>query len=208
MKIVGISASPRHGNTEILVRKALDVLAEEYQAEVEMVSFVGKKISGCRDCKACLKAHRCIIKDDWEELINPLLNPVPDGLIIGSPVYMFGVTSQLKAFFERCQCLFNKIWFPAYPSDPPDWSMTAAGAIAVGNGRHGGQEHVIQSIVQWYLLMGFPVVGGSYGGGGAWAQKETQDAVLDDPLGLKAAQRVAQKVGNLARVLADYKNKK
>lgn len=205
MKIVGISASPRHGNTEILVNKALDILAKEYEAEVELISFAGKKILGCRDCKACLKKYRCIINDDWEELIRPLIDPIPDGLIIGSPVYMYGMSSLLKAYFERCQSLFNKLWFPQFPHDPPDWSMTAAGAIAVGAGRHGGQEHVIQSIVQWYLLMGFPVVGGYYGGGGAWTQTETPEAVLDDAIGLKAVQRVAQKVGNLAKIFAEHK---
>ena len=84
-----------------------------------------------------MQKRPCFKKDDWDELVAPLINPVPDGVLLGSPVYFFSVNSQLRAFFERCTSLLKGLWFDEYPVKAPDFSRTAAGAIAVGYHRHG-----------------------------------------------------------------------
>jgi multimeric flavodoxin WrbA len=101
VRIVGISSSPRHANTEFLVQAALSAAEEKFGAVTELISFKGKRISGCLDCKACERrcqenpAEQCVLDDDWGDLITPLVDPVPDGLLIGSPVYFLNVNAQL-----------------------------------------------------------------------------------------------------------------
>ncbi|HID87533.1 MAG TPA: flavodoxin family protein [Anaerolineae bacterium] len=219
IRIVGISSSPRRANTEILVREALAAAEQKYGVQTEFISFKGKELRGCLDCKACVRRRtghlldQCIQDDDWRELVTPLVNPVPNGVIIGSPVYFFGVNAQLRAFMERCTSLFKRYWYEDFPYEPPDWSKTAAGALAVGFHRHGGQEHAIDIILHWFLINGFVVVGShsiksgpiGYIGGAAWQTaggRSGMDAVLDDKWGLEAARALGEKVAETAILLA------
>ena len=208
VRIVGIAASPRHGNTEILVKEALHAAQElPFEVETEFISFVGKNIKGCIDCGVCVKqGSYCWQKDDWLNLIHSLIEPVPDGVIIGSPVYFFNVPSLLRAFFERCTCLFQQLWHEEFPFSPPDWTKTAAGAIAVGFHRHGGVEHALETILEWFLVNGFVCVGGDYIGGGAWQLEEaSKEAVHNDSIGMQAAKVVGQRVAYTAKLLHEGK---
>jgi len=210
IKVLGIAASPRHGNTEILVREALKAAQElPFEVEVEFLSFAGKKIEPCTDCGYCVrKKSYCWKKDDWRELISALIEPPPDGVIIGSPVYFFSLPSILRAFFERCTCLFKQLWDKEFPFPPPDWTKTAAGAIAIGFHRHGGVEHALSSILHWFLINGFVCVGGDYIGGGAWQLEiDSREAVLEDSIGMEAARRVGQRVAYTAKLLNEGKQR-
>ena len=103
MKILGICCSPRPGgNTEILLKEALDS-AEKAGAEVEFETIAGKKIQGCEGCDACAKTNLCKINDDMQILYPKLLNA--NGIIFGSPIYAWSVTSQAKAIIDRTFCL-------------------------------------------------------------------------------------------------------
>ncbi|MBW1712259.1 MAG: flavodoxin family protein, partial [Deltaproteobacteria bacterium] len=198
IRLVGLSASPRRANTEILVKEALQASQElGFGVETEFVSLAGKKIEPCTDCKACVKNKSyCVKKDHWLEVVQPLINPVPDGVIIGSPVYFFSTPSLLRAFFERCTSLLKAKWEEDFPHPPPDWTKTAGGAIAVGYDRHGGQELTLTNILHWLLTNGFVAVGGDYIGGGAWQQfVDAKDSVKNDEVGLEAARRVGRRVG-------------
>jgi len=205
IRIVGISSSPRHGNTEILVKEAL-LAAKEVSPDVktESISFVGKKIEPCTDCRYCTKAKEyCFKKDDWLELIDPLIHEEPNGVIIGAPVYFFNANAALRAYFERCTCLMKQLWDKDFPHRPPDWTKTAAGAISVGFHRHGGEEHVLSTIHHWFLVTGFVCVGANYIGAAGWQQEEDEkDAVKKDKIGLEAARLLGKRVAYTARLLA------
>jgi len=154
------------------------------------------------------KKSYCWKKDDWRELISALIEPPPDGVIIGSPVYFFSLPSILRAFFERCTCLFKQLWDKEFPFPPPDWTKTAAGAIAIGFHRHGGVEHALSSILHWFLINGFVCVGGDYIGGGAWQLEiDSREAVLEDSIGMEAARRVGQRVAYTAKLLNEGKQR-
>ncbi|MCX6095236.1 MAG: flavodoxin family protein [Candidatus Bipolaricaulota bacterium] len=203
-RIVGIAASPRHGNTEILVKEALRAAQELSETiAVELVTFAGKRIEPCTDCGACVRNKTyCWKQDDWWELIKPLVEPVPAGVIIGTPVYFFSTPSLLRAYFERCTCLFKQLWHADFPFSPPDWTRTAAGTVAVGFHRHGGVEHALSSVHHVLLTNGFVCVGGDYIGGGAWQlEEDSLDAVLKDRIGIAAARLVGERVGTTALLL-------
>jgi multimeric flavodoxin WrbA len=104
MKVLGIMGSPRRqSNTEILLDKALEG-AKEAGAEVEKVLISKLRISPCLEIYACRKDGNCAIEDDMQLLYKKLLEA--DHVILASPMFFYGVTSQAKAIIDRCQALW------------------------------------------------------------------------------------------------------
>ena len=96
MKVLGISASPRKGQTtDQLVKEIL----KHVDGETEFISLSGKKVSPCIGCLGCASDNICKIKDDMATLRDKVLEA--DCLVIGSPNYYGGINSQLHAFWER-----------------------------------------------------------------------------------------------------------
>jgi len=203
IRIVGVSGSPRHGNTELLIREALRAAEEApFAVETKLVSLAGKRVEPCVDCQICVsQARPCIKQDDWAEVASAVLDPIPDGLIIGSPVYFFGATALLRAFFERCTSLLKGLWVEDFPTPPPDLTRTAAAALAVGYHRHGGVEHTIGSILHWLMIMGCACTGVDYIGGGAWQRIDGFDSVRSDMIGMRNARATGRRVAYLAHLL-------
>ena len=99
MKILGLSCSPRKsGNTEILLSEALNG-AQHEGAETELFSVSGKEIKPCDGCYACSKTGECHIKDDMQTIYQKMIEA--DGIIFGTPIYVFSMTAQAKAVIDR-----------------------------------------------------------------------------------------------------------
>ena len=64
------------------------------------------KMSGCRGCDGCEKTGICIVKDDMQE-IYPLLDDA-DAVILASPIFFYGMTSQIKALIDRGQAMWAR----------------------------------------------------------------------------------------------------
>ena len=102
--ILGIMGSPRiKGNTDLLLDEALKG-AQSQGAETEKIKVSKLKISPCQEDYGCLKDGNCTIKDDMTGVYNKLLEA--DGVIIASPIFFYGITSQAKALIDRCQALW------------------------------------------------------------------------------------------------------
>jgi len=113
MKILGINGSPRGKNsrTLMLVNALLDGVKER-GAETELVDIGALDIQYCIGCQVCYAEGECIQQDDlsdvWEKMVSA------DGIVLGSPVYINGVTVQLKTMIDRladaihCQMLVGK----------------------------------------------------------------------------------------------------
>lgn len=106
MKVLGILGSPRKGgNTEKLLDEALRGAASA-GAEPEKVILSELRISGCDECDACRDTGDCSKSDDMEPLYEKLLSA--GGVIVASPIFFYGLTSQTKAFIDRCQALWQR----------------------------------------------------------------------------------------------------
>ena len=88
VKILGISTSSRHANTEIAVKWTLESAAELPGVEIEFISLAGKTVYPCNACYRCLEPdaeadNPCpgIRNDDFREVCLKVLEP--DGIIIG-----------------------------------------------------------------------------------------------------------------------------
>ncbi len=106
MKILAIIASPRgmQGNTGRLLEEVLAGV-EACGAETEILSLRTLNVQPCVACDVCHVTGVCNIKDDYESIKEKLI--ACDGFILASPNYIFSVSAQMKALFDRCNGLIH-----------------------------------------------------------------------------------------------------
>jgi len=125
MKVIGFNGSPRkNANTETLVGAVLKG-AEDKGAETRLINLNQLDIKGCQGCDSCkLDLGKCVLKDD----LSPLLQEMKDcdAVVLGTPIYWFHVSSQIKALIDRCYCFFT--WEP----DPETGEMKERSAFPKG----------------------------------------------------------------------------
>lgn len=102
MNVIAFYGSPRkNGNTYSLVRRCLNKIESEGIA-TELIHVSADDIKPCRGCNYCRKAgvERCAITDDklneWFEKICQA-----DGIIFGSPTYLWGPRPAIKSLIDR-----------------------------------------------------------------------------------------------------------
>lgn len=103
MKAVAINGSPRKGwNTEILLKEALKG-AESVGAETKLVQLYDLNYTGCKSCFGCKRkgeeSCHCALKDDLTQVLDQIFEA--DVLLLGSPIYLGGVTGEMTSFLER-----------------------------------------------------------------------------------------------------------
>jgi multimeric flavodoxin WrbA len=106
VKILGIVGSPRRGgNTEILVRTALES-ASKKGAETEMILLSEKIVGPCDGCASCAKTKRCKTNDDFAEVFDKMVTA--DAILFASPSYFGSVTPHMKALIDRVGFFNNR----------------------------------------------------------------------------------------------------
>lgn len=103
MKTIILNGSPRKNWNTALMLKEAQKGAESVGAETEYIDLYDLSYTGCRSCMACKRkgAERC--KCFWKDDLTPLIDRIfaADALIIGSPIYLGDITSQVHALIER-----------------------------------------------------------------------------------------------------------
>lgn len=92
-------------NTDILLDEALRG-AESGGAAIEKIVVDRLKIAPCREYYGCLRDGNCVIRDDMDDIYPKLLDC--DSVIVTSPIFFYGLTSQVKALIDRCQALWAR----------------------------------------------------------------------------------------------------
>jgi len=130
MKVLGILGSPRRGgNSDLLLEEALEG-ARSAGAEVIMVSCRDLEMCGCLECGGCDATGKCVVEDDMQPVYPQLLEA--DVVILSSPMFFYGITSQAKAFIDRCQALWNKRMLEKPPEQRRSYQGGRGYLIAVG----------------------------------------------------------------------------
>jgi multimeric flavodoxin WrbA len=195
VRIVGVACSPRAGKTTATaVKVALDAAkAVDPRIKVELVDLGGLAISGF--VGGAKPGDAQSPKDDFDLIVLPKLrDPVPDGLIIGSPSYFRTMSALCKAFIDRLAVLRSPKLLLA---DKP------VGALAVGAYRNGGQELVIEQIQTAMLCHEVMIVGGkppAHQGATLW--NAYNDDITKDQLGIDSARKLGIRVAEAALRLA------
>ncbi len=101
MNVLLVNGSPRKGNTKTALGILEKAIKEKYSHAVcEFVDIPALKVQGCIHCNGCKKnGGDCVMKDGSAALMNQMMEA--DILIFGTPVYWWGVSSQLKAYIDK-----------------------------------------------------------------------------------------------------------
>jgi len=164
MKIVAIIASPRgmQGSTGRLLEEVLAGVAAA-GADTETLSLKELSVQPCVACDICHSSGICNVRDDYEVIKEKLL--ACDGFILASPNYIFSVTAQMKAFFDRCNGLIHCM------------ALEGKYAAVVETSGGGEDEEVLAYMARFVNTLGASSVGG-VGSPMAGVRTFPDDAVL------------------------------
>lgn len=101
-KILAIQGSPKGsgGNTDLILQEFLSG-ARSKGARTEMVYLKKINIGHCTGCYGCWvkTPGKCVLKDDMANLLEQIR--LCDLLVLATPVYVYSMTSLMKAFIDR-----------------------------------------------------------------------------------------------------------
>ncbi len=104
MKIIVLMGSPNlDGSTNLLV-KEFEKGATEAGHSVENIDVVKEDIHACKGCVSCGYEGPCVQQDAMQKIKGKILGA--DMLVFATPLYYYGMSSQLKAVVDRF-CFFN-----------------------------------------------------------------------------------------------------
>ena len=139
MKIMAIVGSPRpEGNTDLLIDQALEE-AESRGAETEKIILSQYLVGPCLGHQNCNSFEKCKQDDDIPEILYKFR--YAEGVILGSPVYYYGITAQMKAFIDRNYFLYRH----GIPL-----SARCAGLVVVAGG--GGIDQTVRALRRYVKL--------------------------------------------------------
>lgn len=193
MKIVGICCSPRKGKTtKYALGVCLNAVREAYpEVDTELIELADMKMAGCLACEQCKKVLECSQKDDFEKMIPILSDQALAGLILATPVYFGSMSSQCKAFLDRC-VMFRRNGFLLRDK--------VGGVISVGGVRNGGQTATIQAVHAGMLVQDMILVGdgkpGAHFGGTMWS--DCPEGIENDDTGLETVQSLGRRVAEVS----------
>lgn len=134
LKVLGIAGSPRRGgNSDVLLDQALAGAAET-GASVERIVVTRLQIASCIACDGCWKAGRCIVPDDFQSVYEKLI--AAECVILATPIYFMGVSAQVKAFIDRCQCGWARKYVLERALPPTPSGKLRRGALITTAGHH------------------------------------------------------------------------
>ncbi len=98
-EVLGIVGSPRSsGSTAALVRRALEG-ARDAGATTGELLLGDMDVGGCVACMSCRETGECALRDDMQAVYRALRSC--DMVVLGTPIYFFTMTAQMKAFTDR-----------------------------------------------------------------------------------------------------------
>jgi multimeric flavodoxin WrbA len=191
MRVLGVSGSPRAGgNTEILVKLALEVMAEQ-GIETDFLSLVDRPIKPCTACGGCSRpgATDCVLDDPAFEGIVDRFRAA-DGILIGSPVHFGSATPQTMAMLDRV----------GYVSRRNGNFLRRKVGAAITVARRAGQNFTFAQLNFFFLISEMIVPGSTY-----WniATASDKGDVNQDAEALKTIRTLAENMAWTMKKLAD-----
>jgi len=182
MKVVGLFGSPRRGgNTDLLLEEMLKG-TESQGAQVERIFLSDWDISGCRECRSCEKTGNCAIQDQMQELYPRLMEA--DFIILASPIFFYGVTSQTKRMIDRCQALWaRKYILKTLPAPEEDRPRGIGWFLSVGGSRGKRLFEGVILTVKYF----FDALNVEYAGELTFRKIDTKGAIREHPTALREA---------------------
>jgi protein-tyrosine-phosphatase len=140
----------------------------------------------CIECNVCLKKGFCSITDDMQKIFG--LFRKADIVVIGTPIFFYGPTAQLKALVDRSQTLWTRKYVHKLTDPGRKWRkgfMLAVGATK-GENLFDGAD-----LVAKYF---FDAIGSDYAGFLGYRKVEALDAIKDHPTAIADVRKKAQEL--------------
>ena len=138
MQILAFNGSPRRqGNTSTIIESILEG-ARSKGADTEEIRLHDIDLKGCMGCMSCRKNPGvCKQKDD----LSPYLEAIKrcDGVVVGSPIYMYRIAGQMKVFVDRIYSLYASRPEGGYVSMVPTGKTYA---LVTSQGAPGTDQYV------------------------------------------------------------------
>ncbi len=110
MKILVITGSPRkNGNSNTLAENFIKGAKEKGHNVVRFDSAF-KNVHPCIACNKCGMNGDCVFNDDFKEVKDNIIDS--DMVVFATPMYYFGISTQLKAVIDRFYSINGKIHTP------------------------------------------------------------------------------------------------
>jgi multimeric flavodoxin WrbA len=103
--VLGILGSPRPRGKAAILLKAFLNGARDAGAETMSIDATRLDISGCTACNGCIDTGECVIDDGMVPVYDAIGKA--DVVVLATPLYFSGMSSQMKAVIDRCQCLWQ-----------------------------------------------------------------------------------------------------
>lgn len=148
MKVLLINGSP---NEFGCTRKALDEMAKVFHekgVETEILYFGKKPSQGCIVCGYCRKNNGKCVFNDEVNAISARMDEF-DGVVVGSPVYYAGPSSQITAFLDRFFYSNTR-------------KMHGKPGAAIVSCRRGGATAAFDRLNKYFSLASMPIVTSQY----------------------------------------------
>ena len=110
MKILVLTGSPRKGGNSATLADYFIRGAKEAGHSVERFDAAFKKVHACIACNKCGMNGPCVFKDDFEFVRKHIVDA--DCVVFATPMYYFGISSQLKAVIDRFYAINGSIHVP------------------------------------------------------------------------------------------------
>ena len=211
IRILGIAGSPvKKGNTEALLKEALNVTSSDPEVQIEIFHLSELKIEGCTHCNWCIKNQTpdkfCALSDGMDKIYPALMQA--DAVILASPVHIGRMSGLMANMIDRMRVF---VYGNAHREKLTD---KVGAALVVGFLRHGGLEMTLSVLNSTFALFGMIPVG--RGGlaltsldGKGKVTKGVRHMVLEDGLGVLTAKGAVQRAAELAKIVQagnkDYK---
>lgn len=106
-KVLVISSTPRKGgNSDVLCNQFIKG-AQDAGHSAEKIFLKDKKIAYCTGCGVCNNTHKCVIKDDMEEILAKMIEA--DVIVLATPVYFYSMVGQMKTLIDRTVPRYQEI---------------------------------------------------------------------------------------------------
>jgi len=194
MFILGLQGSPlKNGNTSILLSSFLEE-AERLGSQVYNLEVCDKEIAPCQGCRFCEKKGYCAINDDMEEICFLLRRA--DIIVMATPIFFYGVPSQLKALIDRSQTMWSRKYIHRLNDPGQKWRVGFLLSLGATKGKNLFEG---VSLTARYF---FDAIGAQYSGSLTFRQIEEPGAIKAHPTALKEAK---EKAAILIRPFLDRK---
>jgi multimeric flavodoxin WrbA len=106
MKALVLSSSPRRNGNSAILAEAVHAGLIEAGHDATLLFADDFLKAFLRDCRKCRKPDgECAIEDGYRSVFLDHYLPA-DGFIAATPIYWYGMSAQLKAFYDRTFCYY------------------------------------------------------------------------------------------------------